>query len=47
MGRLIPAGTGLSAYKKFKIIVDETSTEAPAMLPGMGAAPTTTTNQYS
>jgi DNA-directed RNA polymerase subunit beta' len=47
MGRLIPAGTGLSAYKKFKIIVDETSQEAPAMLPGFGPAATTSAqNQY-
>ena len=37
MGRLIPAGTGLTAYKKFKIVVDETTTEAPSLLPGMMA----------
>jgi DNA-directed RNA polymerase subunit beta' len=40
MGRLIPAGTGLSAYKRWKIIVDETSNEAPSILPGMGVART-------
>ena len=37
MGRLIPAGTGLAAYKRWKILVDETSTEAAPLLPGMGA----------
>lgn len=36
MGRLIPAGTGLAAYKRWKIVVDETSAEAPSLLPGMG-----------
>ena len=36
MGRLIPAGTGLSSYKRWKIIVDENSADAPSMLPGMG-----------
>ncbi len=41
MGRLIPAGTGLTAYKRFKIVVDETSSEAPSMLPGMTAVRTT------
>ena len=38
MGRLIPAGTGLSSYKRWKIVVDETTTEAPSILPGMGRA---------
>jgi hypothetical protein len=38
MGRLIPAGTGLAAYKRWKIIVDESHAEAPSMLPGMGVA---------
>jgi DNA-directed RNA polymerase subunit beta' len=48
MGRLIPAGTGLSTYKKFKIVVDETTQEAPSMLPGFGSTATTTSasNQY-
>jgi len=36
MGRLIPAGTGLSAYKRWKIAVDEAHTESASMLPGMG-----------
>ncbi|MDX9730366.1 MAG: DNA-directed RNA polymerase subunit beta', partial [Bdellovibrionales bacterium] len=36
MGRLIPAGTGLSAYKRWKIAVDDVSGEAAALLPGMG-----------
>jgi DNA-directed RNA polymerase subunit beta' len=38
MGRLIPAGTGLAAYKRWKIIVDEHSADAPSMLPGMVAS---------
>jgi DNA-directed RNA polymerase subunit beta' len=36
MGRLIPAGTGLATYKRFKIVVDETGSDAPSLLPGMG-----------
>ena len=36
MGRLIPAGTGVSAYKNWKIVVEEETTEAPTILPGMG-----------
>lgn len=37
MGRLIPAGTGLAAYKRWKIVVDEVDQDAPmAALPGMG-----------
>ena len=36
MGRLIPAGTGLSAYKRWKIAVDEAPGEAASLLPGMG-----------
>jgi len=35
MGRLIPAGTGLAAYKRWKIVVDETAAEAAPLLPGM------------
>ena len=35
MGRLIPAGTGLAAYKRWKITVDESMAEQNAMLPGM------------
>ncbi|MCJ8276952.1 MAG: DNA-directed RNA polymerase subunit beta' [Bdellovibrionales bacterium] len=38
MGRLIPAGTGLSAYKKWGISVDEDEDESAASLPGMGGA---------
>jgi DNA-directed RNA polymerase subunit beta' len=38
MGRLIPAGTGLAAYKRWKIIVDESGAEAGGpLLPGMTA----------
>src|SRR6185437_15476237 len=40
MGRLIPAGTGLAAYKRWKIVVDETSAEAAPLLPGMSVAKT-------
>ncbi len=39
MGRLIPAGTGLAAYKRWKIIVDESSAEVAPVLPGMSSAP--------
>ena len=38
MGRLIPAGTGLSVYKKWKIVVDEAKGEAAVSLPGMGVS---------
>ncbi len=44
MGRLIPAGTGLSTYKKWGITVDEADEESASALPGMaGAAGTTQT----
>lgn len=36
MGRLIPAGTGVPSYKRWKVVVDETETETAAILPGMG-----------
>ena len=40
MGRLIPAGTGLAAYKRWKIVVEESQHDSFARLPGgMGAAP--------
>jgi DNA-directed RNA polymerase subunit beta' len=35
MGRLIPAGTGLAAYKRWKIVVDEAGADSPSILPGM------------
>jgi DNA-directed RNA polymerase subunit beta' len=35
MGRLIPAGTGLAAYKRWKIVVDEVDVETAVSLPGM------------
>ena len=35
MGRLIPAGTGLSSYRKWKLIFDEEEEES-VILPGMG-----------
>lgn len=34
MGRLVPAGTGLSTYKKWKVSVDETASESHSALPG-------------
>lgn len=37
MGRLVPAGTGLSSYKKWRVVVEEAETSAPTMLPGMSA----------
>jgi DNA-directed RNA polymerase subunit beta' len=40
MGRLIPAGTGLAAYKRWKIIVDEAGAETMSLLPGMAVART-------
>ena len=36
MGRLIPAGTGLSAYKKWKLTFEAAEEEESVMLPGMG-----------
>ena len=38
MGRLIPAGTGLAAYKRWKIIVDESAVDSAPLLPGMSPA---------
>jgi DNA-directed RNA polymerase subunit beta' len=38
MGRLIPAGTGLPSYKRWKVNVGETERAKPAALP-LGAAP--------
>lgn len=39
MGRLIPAGTGVSAYKKWKLKVEEEeSSVGGAVLPGLGGA---------
>ncbi len=37
MGRLIPAGTGLGSYKKWKVVVEETESSSPSALPGMSA----------
>ncbi|MCB0384565.1 MAG: hypothetical protein KDD43_04160, partial [Bdellovibrionales bacterium] len=35
MGRLIPAGTGVASYKRWRIVVDDTAVDAPsAALPG-------------
>lgn len=36
MGRLVPAGTGLGAYKRWKISVDDTAQMMGAGLPGSG-----------
>jgi DNA-directed RNA polymerase subunit beta' len=35
MGRLIPAGTGIGAYKRWKVSVDESAADAIVSLPGM------------
>jgi DNA-directed RNA polymerase subunit beta' len=37
MGRLIPAGTGIPAYKRWKVIVDESEQDLGASLPGISA----------
>ncbi len=42
MGRLIPAGTGIPAYKRWKVIVDESESEVSASLPGLGGMRTAT-----
>jgi DNA-directed RNA polymerase subunit beta' len=36
MGRLVPAGTGIQSYKRWKVIVDESDLESSASLPGLG-----------
>ena len=43
MGRLIPAGTGLSTYKKWGIQVDDIEEDTATALPGMGASTAQTT----
>ncbi len=45
MGRLIPAGTGLAAYKRWKIAVDEAPGEMASILPGMSARSSTVSAQ--
>ena len=47
MGRLIPAGTGLQAYKQWKVIVDspESQLSASGLPGGMGVAPATSYQQ--
>lgn len=41
MGRLIPAGTGLTSYKRWKVTVtDDDDMPMSASLPGFGASPT-------
>lgn len=37
MGRLVPAGTGLSAYKKWKVVVEEEAVQTPSFLPGQAS----------
>jgi DNA-directed RNA polymerase subunit beta' len=39
MGRLIPAGTGLPSYKRWKVVVEEQEEEVATSLPGLGMAP--------
>jgi len=36
MGRLIPAGTGLPSYKRWKVVVEEHEEEVAPTLPGLG-----------
>ncbi|MGE3759484.1 MAG: DNA-directed RNA polymerase subunit beta', partial [Pseudobdellovibrionaceae bacterium] len=43
MGRLIPAGTGVAAYKKWRVIVDDSDDEVIESLPGMGMGRPTAT----
>ncbi len=43
MGRLVPAGTGLSAYKRWKVVVDTEETAVSASLPGGMSAHTSAT----
>jgi DNA-directed RNA polymerase subunit beta' len=47
MGRLIPAGTGISTYKNWKVRVDEPKEEAMVSLPGMGAVTTDSQSSYT
>ena len=39
MGRLIPAGTGLTSYKRWKVIVKEDEDDMAMSLPGLTAQP--------
>jgi DNA-directed RNA polymerase subunit beta' len=39
MGRLIPAGTGLTSYKRWKVVVKEDEEEISMALPGMTTQP--------
>ncbi|HRO66113.1 MAG TPA: hypothetical protein PL182_00960, partial [Pseudobdellovibrionaceae bacterium] len=38
MGRLIPAGTGLTSYKRWKVVVKEDEEVPMVSLPGFGTA---------
>jgi DNA-directed RNA polymerase subunit beta' len=38
MGRLVPAGTGLGAYKRWKVVVEDEETQPSSFLPGTGAS---------
>ena len=40
MGRLIPAGTGLGAYKRWKVVVEDEPANVPSFLPGTDATAT-------
>lgn len=37
MGRLVPAGTGLGVYKKWRVVVEDTASEPASFLPGMAS----------
>ena len=43
MGRLIPSGTGLNSYRKWKLLFDSKDEEEEVSLPGMAGADSTTT----
>jgi len=38
MGRLVPAGTGLGAYKRWKVVVEDEEVQTSSFLPGTGAS---------
>jgi DNA-directed RNA polymerase subunit beta' len=47
MGRLIPAGTGLTTYKNWKVNVEEPKEEVAVSLPGMGGVAQQPTDSYT
>ena len=45
MGRLIPSGTGLSSYRKWKLVFDDERKEESVVLPGAGFSAQTETKE--